>query len=461
MSGAILRSVLAGRAAWWAPALVASLSSLLVGICLVQTLGTDATNPEIQAVLRSEGLETDHVASVGLSLSVMMLPIIVIVLATVSSAAITATTPDRSRWRLAGAPPSMLALFVLLEIVLVSLAGGVLGALGTALLGGPLSGLLNRLILPELAGIEVQPAPLALLGAAVVPPLTALVAGLLPALRGARVPAIRAVRGESEPSGRHSGRRGVITGLGLCALCAAVVLTYRRPPVLEGGQALTAGLGLAVLTLVVAGLGARTLVPLIVRAVSRLLPVPGAVWPLAGDGAVARAHVSGATVVALACGTGILGALTGMARTSEAISRALGSHEDYNLLDTYVICGVIGLLCAVGGACVLALSAGDRRREVATLRAAGMAPSQVRGAAAVEALLLTAASMVISLATTLMSTGLITRAAAVEGLPARLTLPWPELAVAGALTAAVLLAALVLPAQRALGASVRGSLAPG
>lgn len=459
MIGAILPAVLAGKSSWWAPALVATLTSFLVGTCLTQAFGTDASNPEIQAVLRRQGLGPDHVSTVGFSIAVMIVPVSVIVLAAVSSAAIAATTRDRARWRLAGASPIALAAFVLTQIGVAALSGGFLGALATALIGGRLSELLNGMILPELAGIDVHAVPLALVGAVLVPLMTTLLAATLPALRGARVPAIRAVRGEDERPSRNGAVRWMTTVIGLSALLMTVGAVYRHPPGLDNGEALTVGLGLAVMTLAVTALGARILVPLMVSAVSRLLPVPSPLWPLARDAAAARAHISGATVVALACGSGVLGAITGMARTSEAIARALGSQEEYNLLDTYVICAVIGLLCAVSGACVLALSTDDRRREVATLRAAGMSPWQVRTGAASEALLLSAAAMLIGLATTVVPTALISRAAAADGLPVRFVLPWAELSVSAVLTTVALLGALVLPAHRALHASVRESLA--
>lgn len=459
MIRATLRGILAAKAAWWAPALVSALVSVLVGICLVQSLGTDASNPEIQAVLRQQGLGADHVSSVGLSISVMIIPVAVIVLASVSSAAVATMTRDLARWRLAGASSALLATFVMFQLAIVALLGGGIGAVATALLGGRLSELLNGWILPELADVAVDPTPLALLGALLAPPAIVVIAGLLPALRGARVPAIRAVRSDPEPSGRIGIRRWAAAVAGLCALVAVSVPVYRGPPGLDQGEALTAGLGLAVLVLVAAGLGARVLVPALVSAISHVLPVPGPVWALARSSAVARAHVSGSTVVALACGAGFLGAITGMARTSEAIARALGSLQEYNLVDTYIICGIIGLLSAVGGACVLALSAGDRRREAAVLRTAGMTPAQILGAAGAEGLMLAGASTLIGLTATVLSTGLVSRAAAFEGFPVRFVVPWAELAVATVVTIVVLVAALVIPSCRALRAPVRTSLA--
>lgn len=459
MIHAALRGILAAKAAWWAPALVSALVSVLVGSCLVQPLGTDASNPEIQAVLRQQGLSTEHVSSVGLSISVMIIPVAVIVLASVSSAAVATMARDLARWRLAGASSALLAAFVMFQLANVALLGGAAGATATALLGGRLSQFLNGWILPELAQVAVRPTPQALLGALLAPPAIVVVAGLLPALRGARVPAIRAVRSDPEPSGRGGIRRWVAAVAGLCALVAISVPAYRRPPGIDQGEALTAGLGLAVLVLVAAGLGARVLVPVLISAISRVLPIPGAVWALARSSAVARAHISGSTVVALACGSGILGAITGMARTSEAIARALGSQDEYNLLDTYIICGVIGLLCVVGGACVLALSAGDRRREVAMLRTAGMTPPQILCAAGAEGVVLAGASTLIGLTATVLSTGVVSRAAAVGDLPVRFVLPWTELAAATAVMVVVLVAAFVAISFRALQAPVRTSLA--
>ena len=148
-----------------------------------------------------------------------------------------------------------------------------------------------------------------------------------------------------------------------------------------------------------------------------------------------------------------------MARTSEAIARAAGSTEEYNLVDTYIICGIIGLLSAVGGACVVALDAGDRRREVAQLRIAGMTPRQVLGSAALEAWLLTGAVLLLTLLATGLSTGLVVRAAAAAALPVRLVLPWAEMAVSGPGTFVVLALALAIPSARALRAPLRSSLA--
>lgn len=459
MIGAALRGLVAARASWWAPALVAALVSTMIGICLVQAVGTDASSPAIQEVLRREGLSSDYVSSIGAGIAMMILPVAVIVLATVSSAAVGTLTLDLARWRLAGASGPLLAVLVMGQLCVVALAGGAAGTVATVLVGGRLATLLNQALLPELAGLAVTPTPSALWGALVIPPATALVAGVLPAIRAARVPALRAVRRDEEAVGRVGLRRLVAAVTGSIALLAVVVPVYRRPPGVEEGAALTAGLGLAVLVLIVAAMGARVLVPAGVSMIGRILPASGAVWELARDGAVARARVSGSAVVALACGSGILGAITGMARTSEAISRALGAQEEYNLVDTYIISGIAGLLCAVGGACVLALSAGDRRREVAQLRTAGMTPRQILGAASAEAVMLAAAAMSIGVVATVLSTGLIARTAASGGLPMRFVVPVAELAVAAAVTFAVVALALMIPARRALRSPVRSSLA--
>lgn len=459
MIGSALRGLVAARASWWAPAMISALVAVVIGVCLVQAVGTDTSDPGIQEVLHRQELNAEYVSSVGVGIAVMIVPVAVIVLATVSAAAVGNMTRDLARWRLAGASGPSLAAFVMGQLTLVALAGGAVGAVVTSIFGGRLAELLNGAILPELAGVAVTPTPSALLGSLLGPPVTALAAGLLPAIRGARVPALRAVRRDEESEGRVGIRRLAAAVVGLVALGAVLLPIYRRPPGVEGGTALTAGLGLAVLVLVVAAVGSRILVPVVVLAIARLLPVRGTVWAIARDGAVSRARLSGATVVALACGTGILGAITGMARTSEAIARALGSREEFNLLDTYIICGAVGLLSAVGGACVLALGAGDRRREVALLRTAGMAPRQIVGAAAAEAVMLAGAATLIGLVATVTSTGLISRAAAAGGLPVRFVVPGAELAVAASVTIAVLVLALTVPARRALRSPVRSSLA--
>lgn len=459
MTGTAIRALLAERAAWWAPVLVAALVSVVIGVCAVQALGTEATTPELREVLRREGLTAGYVSSVGIGIAVMTIPVAVIVLAVVSASAISGTVRDLARWRLAGAPAPLLSALVMGRLLLAVLVGALLGAAVTVLAGGTIAELLNAAILPQLRGLPVRPAPAALLAAALVPPATALVAGLPSALRGARVPAVRAVRHDPAPEGEHRVRDLVAAALGVLTVLSVTAILYREPPGVAAGGALTAGLGLVVLVLVAAWMGASVLAPAAVSALGAVVPFHGALRRLARDGAAARARSSGGAVVALACGSGILGAISGMARTSEAIARALGSTEEYNLVDTYIICGIIGLLSAVGGACIIALDAGDRRREVAQLRIAGMTPRQVLSSAIMEAGLLTGAVLLLTLLSTGLATGLVARAADAAGLPVRLVLPWAEIAVAGAGTFLVLALALVIPALRALRAPLRASLA--
>lgn len=457
MSSAVVRAVLAARAAWWAPALVAALASLLIGVCLVQTTATGGA--EYERVVEAAGLDLVEVSAVGLSITMIIVPTAVIVLAVVASAAVGQTTRDLARWRLVGAAPATLSVFVLGQLVLAVSAGGVAGMLLTAAVGGQAARLLNAMVFPELGDLAVRPTGTALSAALLIPIALALVAGLPGALRAARVPPVRAMNGEEEQPRRAGAGRWVVSILGLVVLGVAASAALLVPGDLADGGALTAGLGLGFLVLIVAGAGARVLIPGVVRSWTALIPLRRAEWALARAGAVARVRGSAATVVALACGTGILGTLTGMARTSEAIERAMGVGREYNLLDTYVICGALGLLCAVGGACVIALGATDRRREVALLRAAGCSPAQILVHAVLEALILAGTSLMLALAATAVALGAVLRAAAADELPLRLVLPVAELGIGGAATFLVVLGALVIPAARALRASVRSSLA--
>src|SRR5699024_7828277 len=77
-----------------------------------------------------------------------------------------------------------------------------------------------------------------------------------------------------------------------------------------------------------------------------------------------------------------------------------------------------------------------------------------------EAVMLAAAAMSIGVVATVLSTGLIARTAASGGLPMRFVVPVAELAVAAAVTFAVVALALMIPARRALRSPVRPSLAP-
>lgn len=457
MIRAAARAVLAGRAVWWAPALLAALTSLLIGVCLVQTTATAGT--EYQRIIAAAGLEPESVGAVGLSITMIIVPTAMIVLAVVASAAIGHTTRDLARWRLIGAAPATLSSFVIAQLVLAVSGGAVLGTLLTAAVGGQAARILNAMVVRELGALAVRPTAAALTGALLIPIAIALAAGVPAALRAARVPPVRAVHGEEEPPQRAGGVRWAVSFLGLAGLGLAVGVAFGAPADLADGGALTTGLGLGLLVLVVAGIGARVLVPGLVMAWTAVIPVRRAEWMLARAGAIARARASGATVVALACGTGILGTLTGMARTSEAIERAMGVGREYNLLDTYVICGALGLLCAVGGACVIALGATDRRREVAMLRAAGCSPVQVLVLAACEALILTLTAQLISFFATAAAIGAVLRAAAADDMPLRLAVPVVELGTGGIATFLVLAGALLVPSARALRTSVRTSLA--
>ena len=118
MTGTAMRALLAERAAWWAPALVSALVSVMIGVCAVQALGTGATNPAIREVLRREGLTPSYVSSVGTGIAVMTVPVAVIVLAVVFTSAIRGTTRDLARWRLAGAAAPLLSAIVMGRLLL-------------------------------------------------------------------------------------------------------------------------------------------------------------------------------------------------------------------------------------------------------------------------------------------------------------------------------------------------------
>lgn len=456
MIAAVARAVLASRGAWWAPALLAALASLLIGVCFVQV--TASGGDEYRRIVESSGLSLEDIEAVGLSITMIIVPTATVVLAVVNSAAVGQLTGDLSRWRLIGAAPTTLSALVLAQLLLAVGAGAAVGAVCTFLVGGLLARILNAMLLPELGGLTVQPTAGALAGALLLPIGIAVVAGIPGAVRAARVPALRTIRDSEAAPPRTGARHWVGSGLGLMGLGVAAGAAFRSPGNLDDGGALTVGLGLGLLVLVVAGIGARVLVPGLVLSWTAVLPFRDAVWVLARAGAVARARSSGAAVVALACGTGMLGTLTGMARTTEAIARASGPARQFNLLDTYVICGALGVLCAVGGACVIALGALDRRRETALLRAAGCSPRQVLLHAACEALILTVSSLLVALAATAAAIATVVRAAAADDLPLRLVLPIAELGISGVVMFLVLLGALLIPASRALRTSVRTSL---
>lgn len=461
IAGSVGRAVVSSRAVWWAPALVAAISGTLIGLCLVQS--ASVTQPDVRAVIDASHFEVGDVSSVGDGIPLFTVPTALIVMALVASAAVGQLTEDLARWRIAGASPLVLACFVMVQLLLVSLLGGIVAAVVTGLLGGPVSAFLNAMTLPELADVHVHVQAGPLVWTAVIPPLVMLGAGLLPASRGGRVPAVRAVVGEEEKEPRVGALRWIGTGVGAAGLVAVTWASYGAPTSeIASGSTMSIGLGICVMVLVTAGLGARTLVPLLLAAWTRLVPTGStgaAPWQLARAGARARARVSGSTVVALASGSGILGMLAGMGRTSEATARAMGSTRAYNYLDIYVICGIIGLMCAVGGVCVLALNARNRRQEIALLRAAGMSPGQVTAMVVCEAVALAGTAILVALVATLLPVGLLPWTAWHQGLPVRFVVPWAELGIAAVVTVLAVLIALLAPARRGLRSSVRESLA--
>jgi predicted lysophospholipase L1 biosynthesis ABC-type transport system permease subunit len=460
MIRSVLRSAIAGRSAWWAVALVSVVSALLLVLCLAQVESAD--DPAVRAVLGRTHLTPEDLTSMGASLEMLAVPTAVIVLAVVGSAALGQRAVDLARWRLAGARATTLMMLSLGQIVLCALAGGVVGAVLGALLSPYAVSALNGMMVPAFAGIAVTASGRSLLQAIALSVVAALIAGLPPSLRACRVPAVRAVSGEEEPEGGVGPLRWAGTVLGVLLLLGVATWGGFRATADGGAEdAMTIGLGLGVLVVAVCGLGARVLVPLLVHGWTRLVPLRAEVWELARRGAAARARVSGAAIVAFASGTAVLGVLTGIARTSEAVARELGDRSQYNYVDIYVICGIIGLLSALGGMCVLALGAADRRREVAVLRAAGMTPVQVLAAASCEAVVLGLTGLVIACAATSLGTSLMPWAAAHAGQPIVVVLPVRELLIGTAVTILMALCALLVPALRALRASVRTSLAVG
>jgi hypothetical protein len=462
---AVLRALLAGRAAWWAPGLVSAVVSAIIGPCLTQLTVSDL--PAARRAAAAAGTDPEEFAVIGTSLAAIVGVCGVVVISLVASAAVRQLTRDLARWRISGAGSGTVGAFVATQLLLVSLAGGVLGAAATVVAGEPFAQFVSGMVVPALGDLAIPVPPAVFASTALAPVLAAILGGLLPVLHAVRVPAVRAVArdddAQTEP--RRSGlgasvriRRWILPGLGLLVPALVTWRAYASPPAGIDDAAST-GMGLGALVVIGAAVGARRLMPALAAGWTRLVPLRTAGWRLARASAIAKTRLSGATIVAMACGITCLGVLMGIGYSAEAVERAAGSAEAYNFTDIQVISVIVGTMCAVGGVCVLALASADRRHETAILRASGMRAGQIVGMAFVEAVVLSATALLIALLATVLAAGLIPLAATEAGLPPGFVLPWAELGLAFTASVTVVAAALVVPAVQALRTCVRTALA--
>lgn len=155
------------------------------------------------------------------------------------------------------------------------------------------------------------------------------------------------------------------------------------------------------------------LLPLALRAWTLIVPARvSTAWYLARHAARYRVTQSSATISPLMVGIGLAGGIyTCIAILAEHVDQQSGDVSGYVLEPGQAVLLLGGplLIAGIGAAVAVFMSAGQRRREVALLQAAGSNPGQIIGAAILEAVIYTVTAALVAFTAITITAIIITR----------------------------------------------------
>lgn len=155
------------------------------------------------------------------------------------------------------------------------------------------------------------------------------------------------------------------------------------------------------------------LLPLVLRAWTLVVPARASTaWYLARNTARHRATQSTATISPLMVGIGLTGGIyTCIAILAEYVDEQTGQASGYVLEPGQAVLLLGGplLIAGIGAATTVFMSAGQRRREVALLEAAGSSPRQIIVAAILEAVIYTFTAALLAFVAIVITALVVTR----------------------------------------------------
>ncbi|GAA3558128.1 hypothetical protein GCM10022197_11810 [Microlunatus spumicola] len=444
MTRLVLADLLAGVRIW--AGLAAVLAAVLVAAGLAGT---------VPAVLVRAGLDASGTAALGawsLAGTAAVLSLVAVLVVTTSTLrlAVTVRTRTFALWQVVGVLPRTAARIVLVEVLLVAFVGAVLGVLlGAAVAPGFVayglrgtSGL--EALTPRLAGAD-------LLVVAVVTSALVVLAAVGPSRRVAGTPPIAALRDPDVVDHRRRVLPLLVAG-GLAAVAVGMLSTLSSTVDTGANQLLLIG--------VVVVAVAAALAPQLTRPVLRAwTALPARWWPslfLARAAALQGLGRTAAGVSAVVVAAGLPAALLAGAHTSAALSGG-GSSGSAGAAIALLIGGPV-LLASIGAAAGVLISARDRSREQALLRAAGAGPAQTAGIAMLETTLVAVTGLLLAGVAVVLTSALELLVLAATGHRVPFDAGLPALLVAAVLVAALMAVATAVPALVDLRRPVRAVL---
>ena len=309
----------------------------------------------------------------------------IIVLGSISNLAVALQQRAYALWQLIGIRPGLIRVVVLAQLLIVALAGGIIGCALTA----PALPALFRFFFAGSDGLDGLRPRFGLVAAGSVIAFVALVvvlSGARGAGRASRVPALQSLREADLPRRRMGAGRWIGATVLLLIIGSVVISLPGTPP-----DRLSTPLML--LAPLVAGLFAAVspaLFPVFLRAWTALIPATfSASWYLARNSTAENVSRSTAAVSPLMVAVALAGGFyTATAIGGAALARESGAAApDVANGTVALLIGGPVLLAVLGATATIFMSSRSREREFALIQAAGGTSATVLGAAACEAVI--------------------------------------------------------------------------
>jgi putative ABC transport system permease protein len=406
---------------WGGPFLVALTAAAFVHIAAVYwwTLGT----PAGAALIESFGSTVDEARAGSYLVYVTTAIPAIAVLGSTSAATIHALSTRIARWRLSGALPAQVKRSVIIQVLVVNVAGAVVGVLVATPFLQPAIDLLVQMVTRTPQSIPVDNSPTAALLTIIASSLVCYFAALRPAGRASRVPAVHAIRLTETPGRSMSVSRWILGGILACLTLLQLAITGLLAATSTGdigmaAENLTLTLYLGVLLLATIAAFAPALVPALITAWTAIIPADASTpWFLSRHSAATHPAQTSAAVLPITVGLGLYGILFGVIATWQNALIAQGSTVQLNSLDTYVMLTPAAVITLVGTIASVIMTTRKRVRDYALLRTAGANPGTLLAASLAHAIIYTLTAFALALTITAITVSAAALALTPSGAP--------------------------------------------
>jgi len=362
------------------------------------------------------------------------------VLSSTSNLSVSQRERDHGLWKALGMSPTRVRLIIQGQLLIL----GLLASLAAVPLSLPIGRfMMHRLVSDGIAlpGVVPQWDPADLIWTAIISAGTLVMGGRGAAKRASRTPEALLLRGTGgQRTQRDKGRasRGLLR-LFWAVLAASgwvtALLAIRNGASQE--DIFMAIFNGALSGLILVCVLCSWLSPVLERLLAALIPSPGVAWHVAGRTCALETRRSAATVLPFVVTIGLVAIAFGPASVSPGVS--VGAFSS--------VFGLPFLVSWTGGVAVIAMSAGQRRRDAALLRAAGAMEHDVLAIEVLEGFLHAAAATVLGLLVTVATAVLVAEAMHRPLASILVGFPWTTLGLVCAATLATTCLAVVVSAR--------------